>query len=124
MRFVGEDKGTSSAPAAIAVTVTNGKLTNVADNLIWTMEKGENSDYIFHPGSETATWLYINDTNNGVRVGTNTNKNITLTSDYLTIKISTDVTRYIGVYNKQDWRCYKTINSNIEGQSFTFYVKQ
>jgi len=43
----------------------------------------------------------------------------------LTIQKETgNVTRYIGVYNKADWRCYTSINNNIKDQTFTYFVKQ
>ena len=32
--------------------------------------------------------------------------------------------RYVGVYNKQDWRAYTSVNNNIKGQTFTFFVKK
>ena len=31
--------------------------------------------------------------------------------------------RYIGIYNSQDWRCYTTINNNIKDQTFAFYKR-
>ncbi len=67
----------------------------------------------------SATWLYCTATNNGVRVGTNDNKVFTVSNQgYL---VNSGTSRYIGVYNSQDWRCYTSINNNIQNQTFTYY---
>lgn len=112
------DKGTSSAPSAVAVTVANGKITSaVDDNIKWNLTVSSGS-YTFYPNGSTTTWLYTTNDNNGVRVGTNDNKSFTIYSDYL---FNTATSRYIGVYSSQDWRCYNSINSNIANQTFKFY---
>ena len=114
------NNGTSSAPAATAVTVENGEITStVSNNIKWHMTKS-GSEYTFYPGvSGTDTWLYCNNSNNGVRVGTNDNKVFTISEGYL---VHSGTSRYVGVYNSQDWRCYTTINNNIKDQTFKFYV--
>ena len=66
------------------------------------------------------TWLYCTNTNNGVRVGDNTNKVYEIKANYL---YHTATSRYIGVYNAQDWRCYTSINDNIKDQTLQFFVK-
>ena len=115
------DKGTSVAPAAVAITVVEGTLSEEpAANLQWNISIGENS-YTFYPNGETETWLYCANSNNGVRVGTNENSIFTMSEEgYL---FNTATRRYIGIYNSQDWRCYTSINSNITGQTFAFYKK-
>lgn len=114
------DNGASAAPVAVAVTVVEGTLSaEPAANLQWNISITEDG-YTFYPNGETETWLYCTNTNNGVRVGTNTNNVFVLDNGYLK-NVSTS--RYIGIYNSQDWRCYTSINSNIEGQSFAFYKK-
>ncbi|MBQ6179550.1 MAG: Ig-like domain-containing protein [Bacteroidales bacterium] len=116
------DKGTSAAPTATAVTITNKTLTNPAATLQWTMEKsGDN--YIFHPVDDDTKWLYCTDSNNGVRVGANTNSTFSLSEEGYLKHVGTS--RYIGIYNSADWRCYTSIKgtSNIANQTFAFYVK-
>ena len=115
------DKGTGSAPSAVAVTVDGNNLTGtVADNIKWKISGNATDGYTFYPNGSTDTWLYCTNTNNGVRVGTNDNKTFEIKDDYLYNK---GTSRYIGVYNSEDWRCYTSINSNIKDQSFAFYKK-
>ena len=59
--------------------------------------------------------------NNGVRVGTNTNKTWTIdaTSGYLK---HAGTSRYLGVYTTTpDWRAYTSINANITNQTLSFW---
>ena len=115
------DKGTGSAPSAVAVTVDGNNLTGtVADNIKWKISGNATDGYTFYPNGSTDTWLYCTNSNNGVRVGTNDNKTFEIKDDYLYNK---GTSRYIGVYNSEDWRCYTSINSNIKDQSFAFYKK-
>ena len=70
--------------------------------------------------------LYVTATNNGVRIGSPQNANgavwsLDSTGAFLTAKDSKDATRYLGVYNHEDWRCYTSINSNIKGQTVGFW---
>ena len=44
-------------------------------------------------------------------------------SGYLVINDGTQ-NRYLGVYNKADWRAYTSVNNNIKDQTFTFFVKK
>ena len=114
------DGGANSAPSAASVTISDGKLTGtVAANLKWNVSISDDG-YTFHPNGSTDTWLYCTNNNNGVRVGTNTNKIFVEDSGYLK---HTGTNRYVGVYNSQDWRCYTSItgSSNIKEQTFTYY---
>jgi hypothetical protein len=111
--------GTGSAPSAVAVTVTGTKITSdVADNIKWNLTVST-GNYTFYPNGDSEKWLYCTNTNNGVRVGINDNKVFTITDNYLK---NTGTSRYVGIYNSADWRCYTSINANIEGQTFKFYV--
>ena len=115
--------GTSSAPAATKVVAANNMITGtVADDLKWNIAKsGTNfADLTIYPDGVTNKWLYCTNNNNGVRVGTNTDKVFTITSGYLK---HTAQGRYIGVYSNQDWRCYTTIHDNIKGGTLGFYVE-
>ena len=115
------DKGTGAAPAAVSgVSYSNDKLDKEPEsNIIWYVGV-DGSNRIFYAKEDKTTWAYCTATNNGVRVGTNNNKAFSYTDNYL-FNISTS--RYIGVYNGQDWRCYTSINNNITGQTFQFFVK-
>ena len=113
------DNGTSSAPGASEITITAGEITSeVADNFKWNISGNSTDGYTFYPNGDNTKWLYATNTNNGVRVGTNDNKAFEIKDAYLYNK---GTTRYVGVYNSADWRCYTTINSNIENQTFAFY---
>ncbi len=115
--------GTSKAPAATTVTVADDKLSaNPATDLIWNVG-GNSNGYIFYPDGSTTTWLYCTNTNNGVRVGTNTANTfiIDATSGYLK---HTGTSRYVGVYRSNpDWRCYTNTTGNTADQTLAFYVK-
>ena len=116
------DKGTSAAPTAVDVTIDGFALSGtIADNIQWTLSK-DGGNYTFYPNGTDEIWLYCTNTNNGVRVGTNANKVFTLdTSGYLK---HTATSRFVGIYNSQDWRCYTSSTANnIKDQTFSFYVK-
>ena len=116
------DKGTSAAPTAVAVTIDGSALSGtIADNIQWTLSK-DGGNYTFYPNGTDEIWLYCTSSNNGVRVGTNANKVFTLdTSGYLK---HTATSRFVGIYNSQDWRCYTSSTANnIKDQTFSFYVK-
>lgn len=123
------DKGTGSAPAATEVTVdSNNQLTGtietgtIEDNIKWNISNS-NGNLTIYPNGETEKWLYCTNANNGVRVGTNTNKTFTIdaSSGYLQ---HTGTSRYLGVYSSQDWRCYTSSTAtNINNQHLAFYVQ-
>ncbi len=114
------DNGTSSAPSASSVSISTGKITSIVnDNMKWNISGNSTDGYIFYPNGSTETWLYCTNTNNGVRLGSNDNKAFSINSDYL---YNTATSRYVGIYNSQDWRCYTSINANIENQTFAFYA--
>lgn len=116
--------GTSKAPAATAVTVSNDVLTTDNAALVWNLAKVEGG-YTIYPAGVTDKWLYITATNNGVRVGTNENKIflIDATNGYLAGNDGS-ASRYLGIYNTQDVRCYTSVNSNIQNQEIKFFVKE
>ena len=114
--------GQSGAPAAVAVTVVEGTLSGEpAANLQWNISITEDG-YTFYPNGETETWLYCTNTNNGVRVGTNTNNVFVLDNESGYLK-NVATSRYIGIYDSQDWRCYTNTTGNITNQTFAFYKK-
>ena len=116
------NNGTSSAPAATKITVSSSKLSSAPDDKFkWNISNNSGTLTIY-PNGTTSTWLYCTSTNNGVRVGTNTAKAFTIdaTSGYLK---HTGTSRYIGVYNNADWRCYTSVNDNIKNQTLAFFVE-
>lgn len=115
-------KGSSAAPTAVAVTVENKELTATpADNLVWNIAN-DNENLTIYPKGQTTTWLYTTKDNNGVRVGKNENKTFVVDSKSGYLK-NTTTSRYLGVYNNSDWRCYTSTSTNIGGQTLCFYVK-
>ncbi len=119
------NNGTLSAPSTVAVNVSGQTLTGeIADTIQWNISGNATDGYTFYPNGTTETWLYCTNTNNGVRVGTNTNSIFTIDQGYL---YHNATSRYVGIYNSQDWRCYTlqsgNIHTNIADQTFAFYKK-
>ena len=133
-RAMSNDKGTSNPPVATEITLNadKSKISSVvAATLQWevtvTTENNVTSYQFGVTSGETTDYLYCTNTNNGVRVGTNSNNVFIIkvadannTNDYL---YNTGTSRYIGVYNNSDWRCYTTVNNNIKETLFAFYKK-
>lgn len=114
------EKGSSDAPTAVAVIVKDGELSAApADNLVWNIAN-DKGNLTIYPKGQTATWLYTTNDNDGVRIGTNSNKTFVINSGYLQ---NTGTNRYLGVYNNAEWRCYTKTTTNIAGQTLCFYVK-
>ena len=114
---------TSGGPSAPTGTVgTDGKLTlnGVEADFGWTITAVDDGYTITNAGGK---YLYVTASNNGVRVNNKPNVGYvwSITSNYLTASDSNGATRYLGVYNNQDWRCYTSINSNITGQTLKFW---
>ncbi len=107
---------TSSAPAAIVATVDGDTLTTDAADYSWTIDE---TDGGYHITNADGKYLYTTNANNGVRVG-NTEIVWSLDAGYLKATASGTV-RYLGVYNSQDWRCYKSTTTNIDGQTVGFW---
>ena len=118
------NNGTTGAPGGITVSLNDDKTeisSEPAQSLQWVVTVDESS-YKF--GIEgTTNYLYCTDTNNGIRVGTNSNNVFTISEEgYL---VNTATNRYVGVYlDRPDWRCYTSINNNIKDQSFGFFKKE
>ena len=121
------DNGTTNPPAATSITLnsdTTQITSTVADNLKWNISGNSSDGYTFYPNGSTATWLYCTNTNNGVRVGDNAANVFRMefystTNEYFLYHIGTS--RYIGVYNSQDWRCYTSVNNNIKNNRTRFF---
>lgn len=84
--------------------------------------------YTISNGSE---YLYTNASNNGIRVNSMPKDQLgaqweIADNGYLSAKDSKDATRFLGVYNKQDWRAYTLTKTgafpqNIKDQTLSFY---
>ena len=112
-------EGSKKQPLAITATVADGKLTTSgsAEKYGWTITAVEGG-YHIKTGSK---FLYLTAANNGMRIGS-TEMVWSLSDDgYLTAKDSSDTSRYLGVYNSTDWRCYNNTTGNIVGQTLAFY---
>lgn len=117
------NNGTGSAPSAVAVTVADNAITsNVANTIQWTISGNATDGYTFYPNGSSTTWLYCTNTNNGVRVGTNDNKTFKVDSNSGYLKHD-GTSRFVGIYNSSDWRCYTSAGGNIDNQTFAFYKK-
>lgn len=119
------NNGTQSAPAATEVTLSNDKsqISSPGETIQWTVTVTENG-YQFGVGDN---FLYCTAINNGVRVGTNDNNTFNWeqadanNEEYYLFNTATS--RYIGVYNNQDWRCYSTVNNNIKDTRTAIYKR-
>lgn len=110
---LGAANGSSSAPGLDEVTLVDNTvdMSTVLTTSILTVTKTD-AGYKFGNGS---AYLYATNTNNGVRFGTNTNNVFTVSthgsnSDAFMMK-NNAVSRFIGIYNNQDWRCYTTYDA-------------
>ena len=119
---VSNDKGTSAAPTAVVVTMSDNQLTSdIADNIKWNISN-DSGNLTIYPNGTTSTWLYCTSSNNGVRVGTNTNKVFTIDANSGYLK-NTATNRYLGVYTTNpDVRCYTNTTGNTANQTLAFYV--
>ena len=115
------NNGASKAPTANVVTQQYLESGEDADDLLWNISKDGSNNLTIYPKNSTSTWLYCTNTNDGVRVGTNTNKIFTISENYLK---HTATSRYVGVYiTNPDWRCYDNTTGNIANQTLAFYKK-
>ncbi len=120
-RAMSNSNGTGSAPSAVSITLSgdNTQLVgDVADNLKWNISGNGTDGYVFYPNGSTGSWLYCTSTNNGVRVGTNANKHFTWHNRWL---YHTATSRYVGVYDNSNWRCYSDSTVNIGNTDTRFY---
>lgn len=117
------DRGTGTAPDALLAKIKNDCLEDlpVSETIIWVLGKNS-SNLTFYKDNTKKAWLYCTNTNNGVRVGSNANKTFTIDSSTGYLK-HTGTSRYVGVYNSSDWRCYTSTSTNIGNQTLAFYKK-
>ena len=113
--------GGSSAPKGVQVTLTDGKLTTVADSLKWNVG-GSTGAYIFYVNGGSDYLYSLSGTGNKMRVGTTTTANANVFSIDGTY-LKNNYGNYVGVYRTNpDWRCYGSKSTNINDQTLGFYV--
>ena len=111
-------EGTKKQPLAAEVTVDGNTLTTSgSDGFGWTITT-VGGGYHIKTGTK---YLYLTADNNGMRIGGTECIWSLSTDNYLTAKDSSDTSRYLGVYNGTDWRCYTNTTGNITGQTLNFW---
>ncbi len=111
---------TSSAPAAKEFT----NVSEISEDNLWTVT-ADGTNYVIT--NSEGKYLYATDTNNGIRVGTTTCGWTYGTDNSLK---AGHLNRWLGIYNKQDWRCYNSVTANnfkntdgtYNSRSFKFYA--
>lgn len=126
MFAMSNDNGTTTAPAAVGVTVVDDMLENAPEaNIQWNLSIADNG-YTFYPNGNTESWLYCTTTsgsgnNNNMRVGDGSRNVFTFNNDGYMITNDDYATRYMSVYNNQEWRGY--VNTNNNPVAISFYKK-
>ncbi len=112
-----------STPAA-AVATAGEKLTIAGGESDFGWKITKNSDGTYNITNSAGNYLYVANSNSGVRVGAKpeTGADFSVTDGYLNAAAS-DAVRYVGVYTKTpDWRCYKNTTTNIGDQTLRFWA--
>ena len=130
----------SAGPVAKAAEINSEELTisGVKNDYGWQVTKtGEGDSATYTLQNSEGKYLYLTNDNNGVRVGgkpasggdwllTGVSASGGETLSYLNSVDSGGNTRFLGVYNGVNWRCYKlgtngSINNNIANQTLRFW---
>ena len=114
------NNGDSKAAAkAITGTVSGNTLTTSEKDLFgWKVVKGADSFQLV--SAATGKYLYSTSSNNGIRQGTGENRDWVVDTESGYLK-NVALSRYVGVYNNQDWRSYTSVHANIAGQTLGFW---
>ncbi len=92
--------------------------TDLQWNINYNSVSGE---FTINRDGDDDVFLYCIDNNKGLSVGTSgTNNTYVIDDDYIK---SSALTRYLGVYNSDDWRTYSSPSTNINDQAFSFYTQ-
>lgn len=131
-----ENTAASSAPLATKISINANKTINtdstpISTPLIWNIDydKEGTKNLVIYSTKNVGKWLYSINDNNGVRIGTNTNKEFKIVegtgNDAGNFFLYHNAqARYLGVYYLgSDWRGYTSINTNITGQTLKLYKK-
>ena len=115
------EKNSSGGPLAKSVTIANNTIvTDTSAEFALNVTSVEGGYHIMSGES----YLYVTATNNGVRIGNPELKASavwSVSSNYLSAVDSKNTARYLGVYNKSDWRCYTNTTGNTAGQTLGFW---
>ena len=117
------NEATNSGPKAISVIVDDNTIATDNTNIQWRVGNTD-GELIFAP-KDAEKWLYCNNDNNGLRIGSVAESmTFEIKDDYI---FNTVQSRYIGIYNSQEWRSYTLTNggefpTNIKDQTFAFYI--
>ena len=118
------EKFTSGAPNATSVKVDGNSLELIIPQIVWIIYK--NGDNLtFESNYNQGNYLAFTNSDSGVRVNDNTNRNFVVddVSGYLK-NTQTNDARYLGVHNKDlTWYSYKTYSVNTSAQTLKFYKK-
>ena len=107
-----------AAAKAITGTVSGNTLTTSEKDLFgWKVVKGADSFQLV--SAATGKYLYST-SNNGIRQGTGENRDWVVDTESGYLK-NVALSRYVGVYNNQDWRSYTSVHANIAGQTLGFW---
>jgi len=123
-KAMSNDQGTSNPPVATDISFISNQtqISAPIDKIKWEVTVADGSYKFKVPGD--SKYLYCTNSNNGVRVGTNSNNAFTIyDNNGVPFLYNTATSRYLGVYNNQDWRCYTSINDNIKNCVLAFYKK-
>ena len=108
-----------AAAKAITGTVSGNTLTTSEKDLFgWKVVKGADSFQLV--SAATGKYLYPTSSNNGIRQGTGENRDWVVDTESGYLK-NVALSRYVGVYNNQDWRSYTSVHANIAGQTLGFW---
>ena len=108
-----------AAAKAITGTVSGNTLTTSEKDLFgWKVVKGADSFQLV--SAATGKYLYSTSSNNGIRQGTGENCDWVVDTESGYLK-NVALSRYVGVYNNQDWRSYTSVHANIAGQTLGFW---
>ena len=119
--------GTSAAPSAVAVTIVGDSISGEIDSALQWNFTSVDGGYRIKPINNDTLYLYSTSYNNGIRVGTNDNNvwQLDITDsdkpDYHGF-MNVATSRYLGVYNNQDWRSYTSIHNNIKNTTIEIFV--
>lgn len=112
---------TSSGPAPVEMTGNIVNESTATENVLWKVTKSGDG-YVFTSCADDTSNLYNTNANNGVRVGTSTSNNVYKVQNGYLYNVGTS--RYLGVYNTQDWRSYTSYTTaNIANQTLGIYSK-
>lgn len=117
----------TSAPIPVEVTVSDSNLTSsVTDNIKWNVSGNAADGYTFYPNGDDENWLYCSTkassgSNNNMKVGTGERKLFELDDDGYLVTKDTYTTRYLSLYENQDFRGYVTTSNGAFVPAFYKY---